>query len=131
MIKIFIILTLLSLSQASIGHTDITSATAKETKKTDTISFAMKKERESPSLVKVSLVFMFGIFLIFSSVFLLKKYVYKSLKIEGKTAGIDIIESKRITMKLTIHRIKIDNEYYLLAEKGDSLVFLQKKDSVL
>lgn len=108
-----------------------TSAAVEEIKNTSDISFSMKKESESPSILKISLVFMLGILLIFLSVLFLKKYIYKPLNTYGLATGIEIIESKKITMKLTIHRVKVDNERYLLAEKGDSLVFLQQKDSVL
>lgn len=93
------------------------------------ISFSMKKEGDLPSVSRISFALLLVILTAFSIIYLLKKYYYKSQAPSHMAKSIELIESKRVGLKLNIHLIKIENAKYIVAEKGESLTILQQMDN--
>jgi flagellar biogenesis protein FliO len=114
-----------SFTIASVSEENSLSLNAKEQ-----ISFPMRESAEFPSLSKVMGVLFLGGVLVFGAVFLLKKYVYKSLYVHDETSVINIVSSKKITTKLSAHLIEVRKNKYLIVEKGVSITVVDHKEEV-
>ncbi len=91
----------------------------------ESLPFEMKQESaDKPDLKKIILILFFMVVLILAVVFFLKKIVYSSQKKLPNSSLIGLLSSKKVSMKLTVHLIEIENIKYIIAEKDNAISVL-------
>jgi flagellar biogenesis protein FliO len=106
---------------SSVAFSNDTNKEAFSAEKEIKLVFPMKEKAELPSLTKISSVLFLSIVLIFGVVFFLKRYFYPSSTVFKEHSSIQLISSKRITTKLSAHHIKMNEQSYLIVDKGDAI----------
>jgi flagellar biogenesis protein FliO len=82
----------------------------------------------APSLWRVVLGFGVVVAIGVGALYLLKRYVPSSVgRLAAKGGRIDVLEIRRVTARLTLFLIKVDEETVLLTQSGDCVELLQLK----
>jgi len=117
---VLILCAALSFTFADIGS----SAAESNSPKDGTIPFKRGEEVASAgSLLRVVLSLGFVVVAGVGVLYLLKRYVPASLgRMAGSEGRIEILETRRVTPRLTLFLIKIDGETVLLTQSGDRVM---------
>ena len=91
------------------------------------ISSAMKDQAELPSLSKLTFVLVLCFIIVFFGIAAMKKYFYKKEIFPERSSVIELVSSKRISTKLTMHLIDVENCRYIIAEREGSIAISPHK----
>ncbi|ODB85629.1 hypothetical protein A3194_12405 [Candidatus Thiodiazotropha endoloripes] len=77
------------------------------------------------SLMRVLLVTIIGLLLVIFSVYVLKRFYFKQPLSDSTVQNIKLLAVKRLTPKLTLSIVQVNDKEYVLAQSGDNLVSLE------
>lgn len=94
------------------------------------LTFSMKSDssKDTPNLKSIILVFFALIVLAFVFIVLIKKFVFSSQTIFQDSSTINIVASKRVSVKTIIHFIEIEGTKYVLADRDNALAIVKHKN---
>ncbi len=118
---IFIYLVLLIGGFCSLSYAEVDSVD-RNVQPNQAIPFKTEKTTSDVSLTRVMVVLVVAIGLSLAAILMLKKFLLHKEKVNLKAGGrISVLETRRVTPKLVMVLVKVDNEEYLLAQSEHQL----------
>ncbi len=76
------------------------------------------------TLTRVVLVTLVGLALVFVAVYFLKGYLFRNNRFSTENSRMQLIEVRRLSQRLTLFMVRVDDKTMVLAQSGDQLLTL-------